>query len=711
MRLFASILLFFILSTPSWATTYYVRNDGGSYGTTSTTCNGQYDIAYTSGSPNGPNCAFNHPSQLLGVNGGTNRMASGDIMIIDNVDRSVGSGQGKYVVGITMPVHSSASCFDGADYSCQMGNIPAGISPTQKTKILGKGYENCDSTATSSKAQLWGQGRVSSVLNAAGDNIEIQCLEITDHSGCIENGPSDGTLASGDPVKCVRTGTYASDGDWATTGISMTSSLGHRNIIIKNVDVHGLAYKSVYLRRMGNTTITNSNFIGGGFVGWDSDANNGCTSSGNTFTIPSACSAHNDSNGTTDCVTTGNNANAQSCASCTADTANSCYWRRDDYTGEIILDNTRIQFNGCGEIYPRTSWDWDTTTDIHHCWSQDQGGFGDGIGLGDGPSGNWTLKNGSSVSWNTSDGIDLLHGSTGTLIMERSKAEGNAGQQFKSSVANTYIENSIINGNCGFFYGQSFTSTKDVSGSSVGFNNCRANGDTIAFSAGAGKKMYINNSTILSNGDSAIISSGSGCDGNTVLQMRNSIVLNGRQWGDDTAFNGAGGNDTTGFYYASGSDGAGSGTCGTLDIDEDYNIIYGAKTSTSQCTGAGSVHSICNQSPSFVTSFAMGPTTYQTTPNATSNFNINVGSPAVNMGLTTITTLQDGSWDFNNYVRGSQWDVGAIEYGTLATCSDGVFNGDETGLDCGGSCGTCPPIIATGSYLYNITPIGSIKFQ
>lgn len=688
MRPLINLLLFLILSTPSWATTYYVRNDGGSYGSTSTTCNGQYDVKYTAGA--GPNCAFNHPSQLLGVFGGTNHMASGDTLIIDNIDENAGSGQAKYVVGITMPVHSSGSCVDGSDYNCVMGKIPAG-TVGNPTRVLGKGYENCSSTATTSKAQLWGQGRIFYVLGGAGDNIDIQCLEITDHSGCIENGPSAGTLANGDPVKCNRTGTYATDGDWAATGIDFSNSLGNNNITITNVDVHGLAARAIYARRMNDLTITNTNFIANGFVGFDSDMDQGCTTSGYPFTAPAACTAHNNSNGTTDCVTVGGGSNAQSCASCTADVANSCYWRRDDYTGNVVLDNTHIRFSGCGEVYPRTSWDFTSTTDLHHCWSQSQGGFGDGIGLGDGPSGNWTIKNGSDISWNVSDGVDLLHGSTGTLIFERSRAEGNAGQQFKSSVATAYIENAIIDGNCGFFNGQAFTSTKDNSGSSVSFDSCRANGDTITFSAGAGKKLYINNSTILSNGDSAIISSSGGCDGSTLLQVRNSIFLIGRQWGDDTAFNGAGGNDTTGLYYASGSDGAGSGTCGTLNIDEDYNIIYGAKATTSQC-GAGprsasGTHSICNQNPNFVTSFSMGPTTYQTTPNAITNFYINSGSPAVNFGLTSITTLQDGSNDYNNFARGAQWDSGAFEYGTVVS-------------------GT-----TTGSTAYNIKLQGSLKFQ
>lgn len=627
MKILLTLAMLFLSSQVN-AATYYVRNDGG----TISQCDGTHDLPLAGATDSGdagstPDCAVSHPAWVLGT-GSAGVFAAGDTMIIDNVDQNVGSGQAQYVVGYTMP-NLSGCVAAGSDYDCKFYPIPAGIDINNKTKIYGKGYGSCSSTATTSKAQLWGQGRSGSfggLLNGAGGNIDIQCLEITDHSACIENGPSDGNTPDGKPVKCNRTGTGTTDGDWGGTGIYFGASGGSPNVIIKDVDVHGMANRSIFAYRMGDITVTNSNFISGGFVGWDSD-------------------------GTGD----------------------------DSYTGSTILDDVKIQFSGCGEIYPRTNWDWDSTTDLHHCWSQSQGGYGDGIGLGDGDPGNWTLKNGTSISWNASDGVDLLHGSggSGTLLMERSRAEGNAGQQVKGALALNYIENSLVIGNCGFFSGQSFTSTKDSSGSSQGFDSCRAAGDTIAFAnATGGQKMYINNSTITSNGDSAVISAGIGasattaCNGSTLLQVRNSIFRIGRQWADDTANNGAGGNDTTGFYYASGADGNGSGTCGSLNIDEDYNIIYSAKTTTSQCgvgpRSSAGTHSICNQDPVFATTPSMGPTTYITAPTTLTGWYLQVTSPAINLGLTSITTLQDGSADYNSFARGAQWDSGGFEYGTSA---------------------------------------------
>ena len=65
------------------------------------------------------------------------------------------------------------------------------------------------------------------------------------------------------------------------------------------------------------------------------------------------------------------------------------------------------------------------------------------------------------------------------------------------------------------------------------------------------------------------------------------------------------------------------------------------------------------------------------------------------------TPLSDGSSVMNDYGCGSNWngfssgDVTAINclYGPnpcIATCDDGIQNGNETGVDCGGSCDPCP---------------------
>lgn len=601
---FCLFLLFIMLSSSAWATTYYVRVDGG----TTTQCTGLAYAAYD-GSGTGEACALIHPVWALGGVGTTGIMSAGDTLII---------GPGEYMVGLGMP--NTSGCGPSFSYDCFMDDVPAGVDSSNKTKIYGYGWD----TGCTDKPQLWGTERVFYVLGH-GSNVDIQCLDITDHSACIESGPSDGNQGSY-PVQCERT--TAPFGTWAARGITSNNST---NVSYTNVDIHGIAGKGLFAYRIGDWSLTDTRIIANGFVGWDSDG------SGD-----------------------------------------------DSYTGTVTLTRSKIEWNGCGEVYPLTTSNLSSSTDKHHCWSQDQGGFGDGIGLGDGAPGNWTFVD-SSVSWNTSDGVDLLHGSgTGTVIFYRSKAEGNAGQAFKSSVGTTYIENSFLIGNCGFFSGQSFTSTKSNTGTPTGFNNCRAAGDTVAFAhLTAGQKLYVYNSTILSNGNVIFLSSGTGCDGTSVYKVDNSIIRGGTEFND--------GSDLSDLYYPSGSDGNGAGPCGSLAIDMDNSILYGSKNAASDTDCTGGTNNSCNVDPLFEGTILQGPASpgYYTNTNYVAQLTLASGSPARDDASEAITCNQDCTVDFNNFTRGASWDIGAYEYGTLGGCNNGIQDGDETDVDCGGSCVSC----------------------
>lgn len=68
------------------------------------------------------------------------------------------------------------------------------------------------------------------------------------------------------------------------------------------------------------------------------------------------------------------------------------------------------------------------------------------------------------------------------------------------------------------------------------------------------------------------------------------------------------------------------------------------------------------------------------------NYAIAILSPAKEAGADLSSTF---TTDFLGNTR-SVYDVGALEYGASApSCIDGVQNGDETGVDCGGSCPAC----------------------
>lgn len=95
---------------------------------------------------------------------------------------------------------------------------------------------------------------------------------------------------------------------------------------------------------------------------------------------------------------------------------------------------------------------------------------------------------------------------------------------------------------------------------------------------------------------------------------------------------------------------------------------------------------------------------------AGADFNLTASSPAIGAGEEAATYdsfLTTYSLDIQVDASGaarpvSTWDIGAYEYDEgytppAPTCSDLIQNGDETGVDCGGSCPACeqPPVEIT----------------
>src|SRR3989338_6231974 len=398
-----------LFATPSFSSTYYVRTDGGS----ATQCTGLADAPYP-GSGSAKAGAFSHPFWAIAPQGNNpSKMVGGDTVIID------GSNNVQYMIGYGAPNTSDTSkCHSAWPWDCYMRAIPSGSDPSHPTRILGKGWD----TGCSNPPQLWGRERVGQVLLLSGSsNIELQCLEITDHSDCQSPGP-----------KACNRDSYP-HGDWASTGIYAADS---SNVLLKNVNIHGLAHGGIWAGRLKDWTLQNTQIVANSFVGWDGDIGAGVSSN----------------------------------------------------SGTMMFDHVKIAYSGCGETYPGKK--------PFNCFSQDQGGYGDGIGTHQ-TGGNWVFLN-SQISHNVSDGLDLLyHSGNGSITIKRSRFEGNAGNQVKVA-ANTTIENSIMIGNCNYFNGKSFT------WNSSGFNNCRAMGNTVAIAYHPNMTASIYNSTITENGDALI---------------------------------------------------------------------------------------------------------------------------------------------------------------------------------------------------------------
>jgi len=161
-----------------------------------------------------------------------------------------------------------------------------------------------------------------------------------------------------------------------------------------------------------------------------------------------------------------------------------------------------VEWNGCIETYP------DKTITNCHSW------YGDGLGAA-ATAGDWIIED-ATFRYNVSDGLDLLyHNLGGNIKLNRVKAEGNAGNQVKVN-GNVVITNSIVVGNCNFFYGKSFT--EDVT-------NCRALGDAMAVSvAHAGESVYLINNTIISEGNT-VVYAGAGSQVAGTLYATNNILI------------------------------------------------------------------------------------------------------------------------------------------------------------------------------------------
>jgi hypothetical protein len=67
----------------------------------------------------------------------------------------------------------------GDPYNCSMPPLPSGTYE-HPTKLLGERYQGCDK-----KTQLYCGFALGGLLSVTGSkNVDIECLELTDHSQC-----------------------------------------------------------------------------------------------------------------------------------------------------------------------------------------------------------------------------------------------------------------------------------------------------------------------------------------------------------------------------------------------------------------------------------------------------------------------------------------------------------------------------------------------
>ncbi|MDQ1334301.1 MAG: hypothetical protein QG552_1251, partial [Thermodesulfobacteriota bacterium] len=228
---------FVLWSSSCLAATYYIRTDGG----TATQCTGQLDAPYPA-SGTGQACAWAHPFWALDASGNW-KIVGGDTMII---------GAGSYRMGFGAP--NTGWCDAAGAFDCHLPPLPSGPDPAHPTRILGAGWDQ----GCSNPPELWGAERPWQILSLDGTSkAVIGCLEITDHSGCVES--------HADPaIRCERD--TPPFGDWAPVGIYAE---GSSNVTLSHLNIHGLAWAGVHAGRLSNWTVENVRIAANGGVGWD----------------------------------------------------------------------------------------------------------------------------------------------------------------------------------------------------------------------------------------------------------------------------------------------------------------------------------------------------------------------------------------------------------------------------------------------------------
>lgn len=280
------------------ATTYYVRTDGG----TSAQCTGLADAAY-SGSGSKQACAFSHPYWALSPGNGvsnftpTSALKSGDTLYIHS---------GSYMMGYGV-VPANNACYSPSTWGCAIAGIPSGLSASQPTTITG----DC-----SARPELWATQRNGEIFDLENvHDIKIACLELTDHSNCID---AYQPTANTGGVKACNRNTYPY-GTWGSMGIYASSVT---NLTLANLNIHGFADYGINAGLLaGNTIVSNVTLRANGWGGWSGDLG-------------------------------GNNHNSTDSGTL-------------NFTGLIVA------WNGCAEAYPATT--------IVGCWGQNEGGYGDGF--------------------------------------------------------------------------------------------------------------------------------------------------------------------------------------------------------------------------------------------------------------------------------------------------------------------------------------------
>ena len=436
------LLLAVLISSPLFATTWYVRPDGGTRHSSNVSgqCDGKTDAAYP-GSGTNKHCAFKDFRYMWDdksgkVGAGAWVIAGGDTVIIRGC--TAGAGQKNPSnpncrIGWDAPTGTGDNlwCYGVGSYTCYNPPIPAGTA-AQHTRILGQNYASCNvGGATNPKqyvsnlTQLFGGFSLKYALNLTGTKyVDVQCLEITSHNGkCTKGG------APAYPRGC---GSDQPLDDYDDEGIRTDNTTA--NVTLQDVYVHGFNDAGIFGPIGGPITMTRV-FVGfNGKVGWQFD----------------------DGNNTPDA-------------------------RGSSITANYV---TMIG-NGCYEEYPVKH-----AFSAQACYDDETGGFGDAWSGQDTDLDSFICDH-CEMAYNTKDAFIGPHTNIHTLTITNSTSYGNMGAQWKwinGPGGTVTFKNNVTIGNCARFQepipgaAHSFALSSKLPGAYLS-DYCRAGGNTVAINS------------------------------------------------------------------------------------------------------------------------------------------------------------------------------------------------------------------------------------